>query len=190
MPGFPRSGTTGRKDRDARRAAPLRRRSRPLHGGVGPGHAAAGEHRDRDVLRRRVAGDADVETLRANVRDRHHADPQREIEVFLHPGRGFGERLARHRGGVSRHREARAVAAEHEGKIAPGHARWSPPRSPRRRPCSPPCSGSRRWPWSIAPRRPRRPPSRRAAGEQRRVHHRGEVAKQRQALVEVVGRGA
>ena len=89
-----------------------------LHRGVRPGDAAAREHGDRDVLRRRIAGDADVEAVRADGGDRHHADPQGEVEVFLHPGRGRGERLACCCGGLGRHREARAVAAEHEREVA------------------------------------------------------------------------
>ena len=78
-----------------------------LHRGIGPGHAAAGKHRDRDVLRRRVARDADVEALRANGRDRHHADAQGQVEVLPHPGRGLGERLARQRPGAAAPRSSR-----------------------------------------------------------------------------------
>ncbi len=62
----------GRRGRHGKLAA--------LHRGVGPGEAAAGEHRDRDVLRRRVAGDADVKALGADVGDRDHAGPKRQVE--------------------------------------------------------------------------------------------------------------
>ncbi len=160
-----------------------------LHRGVGPGHAAAREHRDRDVLRRRIAGDADVEALRANLRDRHHADPQ-----------------ASDRGPPSPRSRSRRAPGAPAPRPSAGTAKLAP---------SPPnTKGNSRSCERVGHR-----DDHRGAGhvhrlvavlgdrlgrlhhvgdadhpvagqrpEQARVHHLGEVAKQRQLVVEVVGR--
>jgi hypothetical protein len=179
---------TARRGRGARRARRRDRDVAALHRGVRPGDAAAREHGNRNVLRRRIAGDADVEPVRADISDRHHADPQGEIEVLLHPGRGFGERLPRCCCGLGRHREAGAVAAEHEREIAicerigdgdnhrgAGHVDGLVAilgdglgRLHHVGDADHPVARQRR--------------------KQPRVHHAGEVAQNRQALVEAVGR--
>jgi hypothetical protein len=55
--------------------------------------------------------------LRPDSGDRDQGDAQRQSEFTGSPGRGRRQRLARLRGIARRHREARAVAAEHEGKF-------------------------------------------------------------------------
>ena len=90
----------------------------PFHRGIGPSETAAREHRNADVVRRNVPGYANVVTLRANVGDRGHSDAEIEIEVFLDPGRGLGDRLASEGRIGGRHRKARAVATENKREVA------------------------------------------------------------------------
>ena len=89
-----------------------------LDGGVGPGQPAPGEHRIREVFRRPVARHAHVALSRADRRNRDQRDPQLEAEFAAGPGGGRRQRLPRRFGIARRHRKARAVAAEHEGKFA------------------------------------------------------------------------
>ncbi len=81
-------GLRARRCRVHRELAALHRRFRPAE-------PAAGEHRIGQIGRRTEARDANVEALRAHRRDRHQRDAHRKFEVFLHPGRGRRQRLAR-----------------------------------------------------------------------------------------------
>ncbi len=155
-----------------------------LHRGVGPGHAAAREHRDADIRRRHVTRNANIMTLRVDGSDRNHSNPQGE--VFLDPFRrapgGLGPYL---RPGLRSLRSHRRAQTGSRGLSA----HWRPKRSRRRLPCSPPCSGFRGSPWSIAARRRRRPSSHRQRLEAGFVCHLGEIAKDREAFVKIAGRG-
>ncbi len=89
-----------------------------LHRRVRPAETAAGKHRIGQIGRRPETRDADVEALRAHGFHRHQRHPHRKIEVFPDPGRGRRQRLARAAEIGGRHRKARAIAAEHERKLA------------------------------------------------------------------------
>ena len=89
-----------------------------FHRGIGPGQTTAREHRNADVVGRNVSGDTNVIAARADIGDRNHSDAEVQIEIFLHPGGRFGERLSGEGRVGRRHRKARTVAAEHEREIA------------------------------------------------------------------------
>jgi hypothetical protein len=90
-----------------------------LHLTLGPGHAAAGEHRIGDGSRRGKAGDRQVEAGVADCGDADQGGAQAKAHFRGGPGHGAGQCLADRRLGIGGYRKARAVAAEHKGKLAP-----------------------------------------------------------------------
>src|SRR6266566_2803793 len=94
----------------------FQRHDRPLRSGRVPG--AAGEHRVRNVLRGCESGDTDVEPLFSHGGNGNERNAKLELEIVARPGRGGGERGARHCSIRIGDREARAISTEHEGKLA------------------------------------------------------------------------
>ena len=189
-PGFPRSGTTGRTDRDARRAAPARRRSR----------RASSRRRPRRCRRPGTSRWRCCPTARSARRGRRgHARECRrpapwrcasvEVEVFLHPGRGLGERLPR-RGGVRRaprsSRRRRRTRRESRGRQRVGDSDDHRGAGHVHRLVAVLGDGLGRLHHVGHADHP-------VVGqrlEQARVHHMGEVAEDRQAGVEIGAAGA
>jgi hypothetical protein len=99
----------------------LDREDPALHLLLGPGKPAAGEHGVTDVRRRREPCDPHVEPLSAHRRHRHHRGAEPERERLARVDDAGGQCRARKIGAFRRHREARAVAAEHEGEIVRAH---------------------------------------------------------------------
>ena len=188
-PGFPRSGTTGRRDRDARRAAPAARRSR----------RASSRRRPRPCRRPRTSRSRCFPTARSGRRGRRG------------PARGC-RRPAPCRSAASRSRSSfTQVAVSASAWRASARRLPAAPRSSRRRRRT---RRGNRGRQRVGDRDDHRGaghvhglvavlgdrlgrlhhvghadhPVVRQRPEQRRVHDLGEVAKERQACVEVVGR--